>query len=297
MINDLATEGSNPDSVNLDLLSTIDLVHLINAEDAKVAQAVAAESESIARAIDIIAKRLEEGGRLIYVGAGTSGRLGILDAAECPPTFSCAPGQVVALIAGGPGAVLRAVEGAEDSTEQGQIDLAAIDLAAKDVVVGIAASGRTPYVLGALRYANAREAATIAFSCNQDAEIATVADLAILPLVGPEVLSGSTRMKAGTATKLVLNMLTTGAMVRLGKVYGNLMVDLQATNEKLLQRSVHIVQAATQVTSTMAKQLLQASDGELKTAIVSYRLGLSADAARRHLESCGGRLREALDTA
>ena len=226
----LPTEARNPASTDLDRMSTEELVRLINAEDATVAAAVEREAPSIAAAIDVIAERMARGGRLVYVGAGTSGRLGVLDAAECPPTFNADPGQVVGLIAGGREALARAVEGAEDSAEAGAADLRAIGLGADDAVVGIAASGRTPYVLGALDHARSVGAATIAFACNAQAEARHHADLGILPEVGPEVLTGSTRMKAGTATKMVLNMLSTGAMVRLGKTWGNLMVDVQATN-------------------------------------------------------------------
>jgi len=213
----LTTEARNPLTRELDNLSALEIVELINSEDQKVAMAVAEVSESIARAIDVIADRLSRGGRLIYMGAGTSGRLGVLDAVECPPTFNTDPDMVHGLIAGGPEGLVRAVEGAEDSREMGRLDLQEIALGKHDVVVGIAASGRTPYVIGALDYARATGAYAIGFSCNRDADLIPHADLNIIPVVGPEVLSGSTRLKAGTATKMVLNMLTTGAMVRMGK--------------------------------------------------------------------------------
>ena len=233
MLENLTTEGRNPASENLDSLSALEIVRLINDEDKRVADAVGQESEAIAQAVEVISHRLMHGGRLIYAGAGTSGRLGILDAAECPPTFNSDPSQVVGLIAGGSTAMLRAVEGAEDSPDLAASDLKKIGLDSQDVLVGIATSGRTPYVIGALEYARSQGAFRIGLSCNREAAISSRAEINIIPIVGPEVVSGSTRMKAGTATKMVLNMLTTGAMVRMGKTYGNLMVDLQATNIKL----------------------------------------------------------------
>jgi N-acetylmuramic acid 6-phosphate etherase len=220
----LQTEARNPASTNLDELTPLELVRLMNAEDARVIPAVASQAEAIARAVEVIADRLRRGGRLVYLGAGTSGRLGVLDAAECPPTFSSPPGQVVGVIAGGPAALTRAVEGAEDHPEYAERDLDAIGLSAADVLVGIATSGRTPYVQGGLRHARGLGAYTIGLSCNPDSDLLPLVDLAITPVVGPEVLTGSTRLKAGTATKLVLNLLSTGAMVALGKTYGNLMV-------------------------------------------------------------------------
>ena len=294
MDQNLTTEAVNPASTDLDSLDTVDLVRLINAEDAMVAGAVAGQADRIADAIDLIAARLAAGGRLVYVGAGTSGRLGVLDAAECPPTFNADPGQVVGLIAGGERALRHAVEGAEDSPAQGAADLDAIEVSARDVVVGIAASGRTPYVVGALDRARTVGAAAIGFTCNPGSELAGHADLVIAVVVGPEVLAGSTRMKAGTATKMVLNMLTTGAMVRLGKTYGNLMVDLQATNQKLVERTIGIVCRLTGLGRDEARALLERCGGDLKTAIVSQRLGLDLDAARAKLAASGGRLRQAL---
>ncbi|MEJ2299054.1 MAG: N-acetylmuramic acid 6-phosphate etherase [Woeseiaceae bacterium] len=290
----LTTEAVNPDSADLDRLETLDLVRLINAEDAKVAAAVGAQSEAIAQAVDIVAARLGAGGRLIYVGAGTSGRLGVLDASECPPTFNADPGQVIGLIAGGDAALRRAIEGAEDSAEAAVADLRAVSLSAGDAVVGISASGTAPYILAALDEAQATGAAAIALTCNEDAPIAAHADLTIAVVVGPEVLSGSTRMKAGTATKLVLNTLTTGAMVRLGKTYGNLMVDLQASNAKLVARSLRILQRLSSLDAAAAAELLARCDGELKTAIVVARLGTGVDAARQRLAAAEGRLRLAL---
>lgn len=294
MNDDLTTESANPASANLDRLSTLELVRLINAEDAKIAAAVAAQADTIAAAIDVIAARLGDGGRLVYIGAGTSGRLGVLDASECPPTFNADPSQVVGLIAGGEVALRRAVEGAEDEGERAVADLHDIALSAADAVVGIAASGTTPYVLAGLDKARAVGAAAIGFTCNEGAPITEHADMTIAVVVGPEVLAGSTRMKAGTATKLVLNMLTTGAMVQLGKTYGNLMVDMQASNEKLLGRSHRILQEVAHVGPDEATALLERCDGELKTAIVVARLGITPGAARQRLVEAHGRLRLAL---
>lgn len=294
MLNDLTTEGRNPASEAIDDLSALEIVRLINAEDARVPQAVGREAGSIARAIDVVAQRLCEGGRLIYIGAGTSGRLGMLDAAECPPTFNAPPEQVVGLIAGGPAAMVRAVEGAEDHPPSAVKDLRGVELRRQDVVVGIATSGRTPYVLGGLEYARSLGATTIGLSCNRDAELASHSDLTITPVVGAEVISGSTRMKAGTATKMVLNMITTGAMVLLGKTYGNLMVDLRATNSKLVERSRNIVIALTDLREAEAEAQLARCDGELKTAIVAQLRSLSPEQARRLLRRSGGHLRRAL---
>ena len=294
-LDSLTTEARNPRSEGMDRLDTLEIVRLINAEDATVTGAVAEVTPAIARAVDIIAERLSRGGRLVYTGAGTSGRLGVLDAVECPPTFNADPEQVVGLIAGGEGALLRAVEGAEDSPEQGADDLRRIGLTEKDVVVGIAASGRTPYVLGALDYARETGAAAIGLACNAGAGIEDHADFCIVPVVGPEVLSGSTRMKAGTATKMVLNMLTTGTMIRLGKTYGNLMVDVQATNEKLVERSIRIVCSITACSREEAKEALDRSGGEVKTAVVVRALDVGAEEARSRLQAAGNRLGEVLD--
>ncbi|MCI0642481.1 MAG: N-acetylmuramic acid 6-phosphate etherase [Gemmataceae bacterium] len=292
----LLTEARNPASTNLDELTPLDLVRLMCAEDAQVPVAVAAQAEPIAQAIDAIAARLQLGGRLIYAGAGTSGRLGVLDATECPPTFNSPPGQVVGIIAGGPRALTQAVEGAEDHPEFAQKDLQALGLNANDVVVGIATSGRTPYVLGAVDYAKAVGAFTIGFSCNPDSDLSGRVDLAITVPAGPEVLSGSTRLKAGTATKLVLNMLSTGAMVRLGKTYGNLMVDLRATNEKLRARTNRIVRQLTGLDQEAADALLQNCDGELKTALVAQLGQTTPDDARARLSASSGRVGQTLES-
>jgi N-acetylmuramic acid 6-phosphate etherase len=295
MLNKLTTESRNPASENLDQLTAIEIVQLMNAEDAQVSDAVGKEVEAIARAVEIIADRLRDGGRLIYIGAGTSGRLGVLDASECPPTFNTPPELVVGLIAGGPAALTRSIEGAEDHPEDAVTDLTEAKLSESDVLVGIATSGRTPYVIGGLRYARQIGAATIGFSCNGESALVDVCDVIIAPVVGPEVVSGSTRLKAGTATKMVLNMLTTGAMVLLGKTYGNLMVDLRASNTKLIERTRRIVAMLTGISESEAETKLDSSDGELKVAVVSQELGISPDKARQRLASCDGHLRRALE--
>ena len=290
-----ATETRNAASATIDSLSPLQIVRLMNAEDQHVIDAVAREELAIARAIDVIAERFASGGRLIYVGAGTSGRLGVLDASECPPTFSTPPEMVVGLIAGGRDALTRAIEGAEDDALAAVAELKALHATTGDVVMGIATSGRTPYVLGALEYARSIGAFTIGFACNQGSAIAKVAELMIAPIVGAEVITGSTRLKAGTATKLVLNMLTTGAMVRIGKTYGNLMVDLRATNEKLRDRSERIVADLTNLPQSQSAELLNQCGGEVKTAIVAALKDVPPDEARRLLSRCHGHLRATLD--
>ena len=296
MLHDLTTEARNPDSERIDRLSSLEIVQLMNSEDARVAAAVAEQAEPIARAIDLITARIRNGGRLIYQGAGTSGRLGVLDASECPPTFNTPPEMVVGLIAGGAGALTRSIEGAEDHPEQGARDLEAIGFSAADCLVGVATSGRTPYVIGGLCHARNQNAATIGLSCNEQSELATECEILIMPIVGPEVVSGSTRLKAGTATKMVLNMLTTGTMVRLGKTFGNLMVDLRASNTKLSERSRRIVCMLTGLSDDAAARKLAECDGELKTAVVAQQLQVSAAAAREMLVAAEGHLRRALDT-
>jgi N-acetylmuramic acid 6-phosphate etherase len=290
----LITEGRNPRSESIDQMSALEIVELMNCEDRTIADAVASQAGAIALAIDAIAERFRRGGRLIYAGAGTSGRLGVLDASECPPTFSSPPGQVVGLIAGGPTALTTAVEGAEDKPELAAADLERISVNENDALVGIATSGRTPYVREALRLARQHGAATIALTCNPESELGPLADISIAPVVGPEVVSGSTRLKAGTATKMVLNMLSTGAMVRIGKTYGNLMVDLRATNTKLRLRTRRIVEQLTELDQDGAELLLNRSDGELKTAVVAGRLQVSPAQARERLRAAGGHLRRAL---
>jgi N-acetylmuramic acid 6-phosphate etherase len=290
----LTTEQANPDSVAIDTLSSLEIVRLMNAEDCSVAVAVAQVLPAIATAVDRIAERLAKGGRLFYLGAGTSGRLGVLDAAECPPTFSTRPEQIVGVIAGGYTALTRAVEGAEDNEQAAVDDLQPYGLSGLDVLVGIATSGRTPYVIRGLAFAKERQAYTIGLSCNLASELESRVDLAISPIVGPEVISGSTRLKAGTATKMVLNMLTTAAMVKLGKTYGHWMVDLRATNHKLKLRSIRMVASIAKIDEPQAEALLQKCDGEVKTAIVVQLGGVSPDAARDLLAKHEGKLRTTL---
>lgn len=292
----LTTEQQNPLSAEIDEMSAVDIVRLMNAEDAKIAQAVADKTEVIAAAIDLITVQMRLGGRLIYIGAGTSGRLGVLDASECPPTFSTPPELVVGIIAGGPVALTRAVERAEDNQTQAEYDLQAVRLSHHDVVMGIATSGRTPYVVGGLAFARSIGCRTIAFTCNAQADLQKHAEITIAVVVGPEVISGSTRLKAGTATKMVLNMLSTGTMVRLGKTYGNLMVDLRATNEKLARRSERIVSQLVGIDVEQAKQLLDRCQGEVKTAIVVGRCDVSPEVARQRLAQSEGHLRRALSS-
>lgn len=291
----LTTEQNNPDSVAIDQMDPIEIARLMNREDHKVIVAVEKVLPAIAQAIDLVTQRVEMGGRLIYIGAGTSGRLGVLDASECPPTFNTPPSLVVGLIAGGHKALTTAIEGAEDNSQAGAEDLRGVELNPTDVVCGIASSGRTPYVLGALAYARTIQAATIGVTCNQASELTAVCDVLVAPIVGPEILSGSTRLKAGTATKMVLNMISTGTMVRIGKTYGNWMVDLRATNVKLKDRSIRIVSGITGLGRNEAELLLATCDGEVKTAIVSHTLGISKQAAQKRLVESAGRLRNALD--
>ncbi|EXU74882.1 N-acetylmuramic acid 6-phosphate etherase [Erwinia mallotivora] len=290
----LVSETRNADTMDLDTLSTLDMVSKFNQQDATVAEAVRKTLPDVARAVDAAAASLAEGGRLIYVGAGTSGRLGGLDASECPPTFGVAQGVVIGLIAGGPGALLKAVEGAEDDPQLGVSDLAALALTAKDMVVGLAASGRTPYVIGALRFARQRGCRTAAISCNPDSPVAVEAEIAISPVVGPEALTGSTRLKSGTAQKLILNMLSTGAMVKSGKVYQNLMVDMQATNIKLVDRASRMVCQATGCERQEAEAALQQSGYAVKTAILMILADLTAEQADARLIRHKGFLRAAL---
>ncbi|PJG58137.1 N-acetylmuramic acid 6-phosphate etherase [Aeromonas cavernicola] len=287
-LSSMITETRNPASAEIDQLSTLAMLRVINQEDQRVALAVGQLLPEIARAVDIIAAAFNKGGRLVYIGAGTSGRLGILDASECPPTYGVPAGQVVGLIAGGHKAILQAVENAEDSVEFGVNDLKNIDFNANDVLVGIAASGRTPYVLGAMAYAKSQGASVFSISCNPNSPLAQAADIAMVAVVGPEVVTGSSRMKAGTAQKLILNMLSTGAMIRTGKVYGNLMVDVEATNAKLVERQKRIVMEATECDRTTAEQALAAANNHCKTAIVMILANISASEARERLHNNGG---------
>lgn len=290
----LVTEQRNPNTMQIDEVSTEELVRLINAEDKTVPLAVEKELPQIAKAIDVIAGQIETGGRLFYCGAGTSGRLGVLDASECPPTYGVDPGLVVGLIAGGKEALLSAREGAEDSETLCEEDLRANGFNEKDVLCGIAASGRTPYVIGGMKYAKALGAPVISLTCNPASEMAALADIAISPVVGPEVVTGSTRMKAGTAQKLVLNMLSTGAMIKLGKTYGNLMVDVQPTNLKLVARTRRIVMQATGVTQEEAEAALSQCGHHPKTAILMLLKGVDAQKAETLLKESGGRIKAAL---
>ncbi|MDQ3388939.1 MAG: N-acetylmuramic acid 6-phosphate etherase [Gemmatimonadota bacterium] len=292
------TEQRNPASEEVDRLSPLEIVELINAEDQRIAPAVAAEREAIARALELAERSFRAGGRLIYVGAGTSGRLGVLDASEMPPTFSTDPRMVMGIIAGGPEALTNAVEGAEDHPEDGAraIDDAGVD--ASDFVFGIATSGTTPFVHGALTRAGERGAATGFLLCTPpSAEMIEMYDVVIAPLVGPEVVTGSTRMKAGTATKLVLNTITTGAMIRMGKVFGNLMVDLRVTNQKLKDRSERILMETLELDRLSARALLAAAGGQVKTAMVMQLLEVDRPGAIELLERAGGRLGELLNPA
>ena len=286
----IKTEERNSRSCNIDRLSTEEMIRLINDEDKKVADAVEKEIGHISQAVDIITDRLRAGGRLVYVGCGTSGRLGVLDAVECPPTYSTDPGMVIGLMAGGLEAFVRAREGAEDDEGQGAVDLQNIAFGSRDVLVGIAASGRTPYVLGAMAYAKEQGATVIGLSCNPGSPVEQSADIAITPVPGPEVVTGSTRMKSGTAQKMVLNMLSTGAMIRLGKVYGNLMVDMKATNKKLVERCKRIVCQAAEVDPETATRALEQCGYRAKTAIVMLKTGSDVQGAEKLLAENDGRV-------
>lgn len=296
-LSQLATEQRNANTAQIDQVSTLEMVRLINAEDQQVALAVEQVLPQIAEAIDRIAVQFRQGGRLFYLGAGTSGRLGILDASECPPTYGVEFGRVIGLIAGGDGAIRKAVEGAEDSPELGAADLQSHQLTAQDIVVGLAASGRTPYVIGGLEYAKSLGCFTIGIACTPQSRIGTLADLAIEPLTGPEVITGSTRMKAGTAQKLVLNLLSTGTMIKIGKVYGNLMVDVQASNQKLVERCKRIVCEATQVSRARAEELLDLTQYDVKLAILIQQTGLPIEQAAQLLAETDGYLQRAIEAA
>ncbi len=290
----LITEQRNPRTLTIDNKTTIEIIDSINGEDARVFTAVHREREHIARAVDLIVDALKEGGRLIYVGAGTSGRLGILDAAECPPTFGTDPAMIIGIIAGGEKAMFQAVEGAEDSSDNGARDIQQKEVNNRDIVVGITTGGTTPYVIGALLEAKKRNARTIFFCCNPETTPNFEVDVTIRPIVGPEVITGSTRMKAGTVTKLVLNMLTTTAMIKTGKVYENLMVDLRATNVKLTDRALRIIVTVTGISRNEAKKVLDAAYGNAKVAIVMQKLGLDYAEAKKRLDENGGFVRKVL---
>lgn len=290
----LVSEGRNPRTTDIDLMSSLEIVSAMNAEDHAVADAVGATLPQVAQAVDAVVTAFNAGGRLVYIGAGTSGRLGVLDASECPPTFGVPPTMVVGLIAGGLDALVNASEGAEDRTEAGAADLANIGLSGRDVVVGIAVSGRTPYVIGALDHAKAQGAITVALTCNPDSPIARMADISIAPVVGPEVITGSTRLKSGTAQKLVLNMLSTASMVRIGKTYGNLMVDMIASNGKLVARAARMVSQATGQSVEEAEAALTSAGNDSKLAILMLLTGEDAATARHNLTAAGGVLRRAI---
>jgi N-acetylmuramic acid 6-phosphate etherase len=293
----LTTEAFRPELAEIDRQPTLEIARLMNAEDAGVPAAVAAQLPAIAAAIDAITARMSRGGRLVYAGAGTAGRLGVLDASECPPTFNTPPEQVLGLIAGGPSAMVSSVEGAEDSKALAAADLDELKLTPDDTVVGVAASGRTPYAVGAVEHARALGALTVGVSCNAGSALAAAAEHGIEVVVGPEFLTGSTRLKAGTAQKLVLNMLSTITMIRLGKTYGNLMVDVRASNEKLRARSRRIVTLATGAGAEAVEAALAATDGEVKPAILVVLGGVDGPTAARLLADAGGHLRAALASA
>ncbi|CAM5464686.1 N-acetylmuramic acid 6-phosphate etherase [Streptomyces atroolivaceus] len=290
----LTTEAFRPELAEIDQLPTQEIARIMNGEDATVPAAVAEKLPHIAAAIDATAERMARGGRLIYAGAGTAGRLGVLDASECPPTFNTDPSEVIGLIAGGPSAMVKAVEGAEDSKELAAADLDGLNLTADDTVVGISASGRTPYAIGAVEHARTKGALTIGLSCNADSALAAAAEHGLEIVVGPELLTGSTRLKAGTAQKLVLNMLSTITMIRLGKTYGNLMVDVRASNEKLRARSRRIVSLATGASDQEIEAALTATDGEVKNAILTILGGVDGPTAATLLADSRGHLRAAL---
>ncbi len=289
----LSTEQRNQDTMNLDQMTALEIATAMNHEDSNVVRAVSEVIPQISKAIEFGTASLKNGGRIIYLGAGTSGRLGVLDAAECPPTFGVSPDMVVGLIAGGDKAFLKAVEGAEDSKTLCKEDLMALNLSDKDLVIGLAASGRTPYVLYGLKYANEVGCNTVAIACTKNSEIGKEAGLAIEPVTGPEVLTGSTRLKAGTAQKMILNMISTGSMVGIGKAYQNLMVDVQQTNEKLKVRAQNILMEATGCSREKAIEVLADAKGEVKTAIVMVLLGISYEAAKEKLNNSQGQVRKA----
>ena len=293
-LNNLITEKRNPDTWELDEMTPFEIARIMNREDQKVVEGVQRVLPEVARAIEWVRDTFERGGRLIYLGAGTSGRLGVLDSVECPPTFGVSPDQVIGLMAGGEKAFVKAVEGAEDSPGLAVEDLKKIRLDKQDILVGIAASGRTPYVIGGLKYARRIGCPTVAVACNKGSEIGKEADLAIEPMVGPEILTGSTRLKAGTAQKMILNMISTGAMVGIGKVYENLMVDVVQTNEKLCVRARNIVMMATECGPDEAQKLLEEAGGNAKAAIVMKLLDCSAEEASDKLKRSHGHIRRCL---
>ncbi len=290
----LTTEARNPDTLNLDEMTPLEIASIMNQEDENAVKAVKEVLPQVGTAIEWATESLREGGRIIYIGAGTSGRLGVLDAVECPPTFGVPREMVVGLIAGGEKAFVEAVEGAEDSETLCEEELRAINLTSKDIVIGLAASGRTPYVIHGLDYANQTGCHTVAIACNKGSDIGKTAELAIEPVTGPEVLTGSTRLKAGTAQKMILNMISTGSMVGIGKAYENLMVDVKQSNEKLVVRSQNILMTATGCSREEAKEALNQAEGHVKTAVIMVLSGCGPDEARQKLSQAGGKIREAL---
>ncbi|ADH60049.1 glucokinase regulatory-like protein [Thermoanaerobacter mathranii subsp. mathranii str. A3] len=294
ILDELITEGRNPETMDIDRLDTIEMLKKINNEDKKVAVAVEKVIPSIAKAVDSIAEKMKKGGRLIYIGAGTSGRIGILDASECPPTFGTDPGLVIGIIAGGDKAIRNAMENVEDDVEAGRQDLINVNLTVNDSVIGISASGRTPYVIGALQYAKQVGALTIGLFCNPNENLSNIIDILITPVVGPEVIMGSTRMKAGTAQKLVLNMISTSVMIKMGKVYSNLMVDLQANNEKLMERAKRIVKLATGAEERIIESILNETNYNVKLTILMIVTNLDKDRAKQLLDVAGGYIAEAI---
>ncbi|WP_273320547.1 N-acetylmuramic acid 6-phosphate etherase [Vallitalea guaymasensis] len=294
-LSDIETEQKNERTKNIDILTTIEVLQLMNDEDKKVAGAVQKVLPDIAEAVDIIYEKIADGGRLIYCGCGTSGRLGILDAVECPPTFGVEPELIQGIIAGGMGAIIKAVEGAEDNFQLGAEDLRSLGFTEKDVLVGIAASGRTPYVLGAVDYANSIGAKTISLTCSNGSRLNELSDVAIVPLPGAEVITGSTRLKSGTAQKMVLNMLSTSVMIKLGKVYGNLMVDVKASNEKLFERTVSIVKSATGADDCQAREVLERCGYSAKTAIVMIKCNMGMQKAEKALVEADGHISRVIE--
>ena len=291
----LTTESVNPNTVNIDSLETADILKLINEEDRKVPEAIEKVIPEITKVVDVVVATIKRGGKIFFVGAGTSGRLGVLEAAECPPTFGVSPDLFQAMIAGGEQAIFKSIESSEDDEEQGRKDICAKNVTAKDIVIGIAASGKTPYVIGALNGAKAAHAITVALTCNENSVIGRIADYKIEAVPGPEVISGSTRMKAGSTQKLILNMITTTAMIKVGKVYQNLMVDLHISNKKLKERGINIITFTTGVDRQLAEKMLNAAQNNVKAAIVMIKNGVDYETALKRLERSNGYVREAID--
>ena len=290
----LSTEARNPDTINLDEMTSLEIVQAMNKEDSKVPLVISELLPKIAEVVDITEEALKNKGKIFYMGAGTSGRLGVLDSSECPPTFNASPNDFIGLIAGGEKAFTKAIEGAEDSESLGKEDLIKNNFSRNDICIGLAASGRTPYVIGGLKYAKSLGAKTVSISCNKNSKISKISDIAIEAIVGPEILTGSTRLKAGTAQKLILNMISTGAMIRLGKCYQNLMVDLQMKNKKLERRGINIIKEATGVEEKVAKQFLEKANGSVKIAIVMIFINCDYETAKKKLDKADGKVKIAI---